>query len=59
MASQDEHHTNSELGEQLQNHQDDDVSTDERDRIAVVQWFVVMATPFQLANPNLHARHVG
>lgn len=38
MASQDEHHTNSELGEQLQNHQDDDVSTDERDRIAVVQW---------------------
>jgi hypothetical protein len=43
MASQDEHHTTSELGEQLQNHQDEDVSTDERDRIAVVQWFVLLA----------------
>jgi hypothetical protein len=42
MASQDEHHTTSELGEQLQNHQDEDVSTDERDRIAVVQWFVLL-----------------
>lgn len=38
MASQDEHKVNNELGEELQNHQDEEVSTDERDRIAVVQW---------------------